>query len=362
MTPPRWEHPCARWCRRMAPRGPWPPRRGPRAFLWRAGFVAAPLFVLAVVGAGWLFGLALRETGIGGAAGSSWWPFAIGWRALVAVVAFTLVMRRVGRPLDDVVSAAERVADGDYSVRTREHGPRWLRVLARAFNGMTARLEEQRRQRRALMADVAHELRTPLAVMQGRLEGIVDGVYPLERGQVALLLDETRQLGRLVEDLRTLAHSEGGTLTLQKERTDLAILLEDAASAFRQEFERRDVRVDVVVADDLPLASVDPVRVREVVTNLLANALRYAPHGSAVEVHAQVEGTGVSIAVSDRGPGMTAAETARVFDRFYKDRKSAGSGLGLAIAKGLVEAHGGTIAVESTPGRGTTFRFTLPLG
>ena len=137
--------------------------------------------------------------------------------AFVALL-FLFIMRRVGRPLGDVVDAADRVAEGDFAVRVHEHGPPWVRSMARAFNGMTSRLERQNRLRREMMADIAHELRTPLTVMQGRLEGILDGVYPRDDRQVAQVLDDTRHLARLVEDLGTLAHTEGGTLTLQKVR------------------------------------------------------------------------------------------------------------------------------------------------
>jgi two-component system OmpR family sensor kinase/two-component system sensor histidine kinase BaeS len=282
-------------------------------------------------------------------------------RVFLGVAVFLFVMRRVGRPLGDVVGAADRVAEGDFSARVREHGPPWMRSIGRAFNSMTARLEQQQRQRRDLMADVAHELRTPLTVMQGRLEGMLDDVYPRDEAHVSLILDETRRLGRLVDDLRTLAYAEGGTLALQREPTDLALLLEDAAASFRPEAERRPVTLSVHVADGLPLLDVDPVRIREVVANLVSNAMRYVADAGAITIAARVTTAAeVVVEVSDNGSGIAAADLPHVFDRFYKGRGSSGSGLGLAIAHNLVTAHGGTIAARSTPGSNTTFAFTLP--
>lgn len=348
----------------------WPPRgrfRGPRdgrhPFAWRAGLFVAPLLILAVIGATRLFGWMVDQTGLVAAPPpEAWWPFALAARVFVVLVVLVFVMRRVGRPLSDVVGAADRVSEGDFTVRVREHGTPWVRSIGRAFNSMTSRLERQQQQRRDLMADLAHELRTPLTVMQGRLEGMLDGIYPQDASQVAQILDDTRHLARLVEDLRRLAYAEEGTLALQREPTDLAVLLEDAANSFRPEAERRRVIVSVVVAESLPVLDIDPVRICEVVSNLLSNALRYAPDGGTVSVDAQVGAAGtVTVEVSDDGPGIAADDLPHVFDRFFKGRTSSGSGLGLAIASKLVAAHGGTIAARSTPGLRTTIGFTLPV-
>jgi signal transduction histidine kinase len=348
----------------------WPPTRGSRGlryggrpFAWRAGLLVGPLLVLAVIGATRLFGWVFDQTGlVTPAPFAAWWPFGFAARALIVFIVLAFVMRRVGRPLGDVVGAADRVAEGDFTVRVREHGTPWVRSIGRAFNSMTARLESQQRQRRDLMADLAHELRTPLTVMQGRLEGMLDGIYPRDEAQVAQILDDTRQLARLVEDLRRLAYAEEGTLALQRESTDLGLLLEDAAASFRADAERRRVTLSVQVAESLPVIEIDPVRIREVVSNLLSNALRYAPDGGSVSVEARSQAAGsVIVEVSDNGPGIAAQDLPHVFDRFFKVRTSSGSGLGLAIASKLVAAHGGTIAAQSTPGHKTTIGFTLPV-
>jgi signal transduction histidine kinase len=343
----------------------WPPagrsRRRHGRFLWRAGLLVAPLLILIFVGATRLLGWMLEQAGLSAEPFSAPRPLALAVRLFLGLVVFVFVMRRVGRPLGDVVGAADRVAEGDFSARVREHGPPWVRSIGRAFNSMTARLEQQQRQRRDLMADVAHELRTPLTVMQGRLEGMLDDVYPRDEAHVAQILDETRRLGRLVDDLRTLAYAEGGTLALQREPTDLALLLEDAAASFRPEAERRRVTLSVQGADDLPMLDVDPLRIREVVSNLISNAMRYVADAGAIAVAARLTTAAeVVVEVSDNGSGIAAADLPHVFDRFYKGQTTSGSGLGLAIAHNLVTAHGGTITARSDPGRNTTFAFTLP--
>jgi len=361
----------------MAPRGPmpawwpqgesWPPKTGPaprhyelHRFPIRVAILFAIVLHLIAVGLVALIRLVTWPLGIGPILGGSW-PLS----ASVAIVAiawlFVVAMRRVGTPLSDIVMAADRVAAGDLSVRLDEQGLPWLGSVARAFNSMTLRLERQQRDRRALMADIAHELRTPLSVIQGRVEGMLDGVYPRDEPQIRQVLEETRMLARLVEDLRTSASLDAGTLALQKETTDLDVLIEDTADAFTPEAERRHVRLDVHTGD-LPLLTVDPFRIREVLSNLLSNALRYSPDGGVVRIEAQEQASAIVVRIIDQGPGISSQDLPRVFDRFYKETTSKGSGLGLAIAKSLVEAHGGTIAAESSAGGGTTIVCTLPKG
>ena len=217
---------------------------------------------------------------------------------------------------------------------------------------MTRFFREQDRLRRQLMADVAHELRTPLAILQGRIEGLIDGVYPRDDAHIAELLTETQHLARLVEDVRTLANAEAGALDLQKERVDLGELIRETASSMA-------APIAVDVPDDLPPIDADPVRVREVLFNLLSNALQHAPEGD-VSVRAEARPREVVIVVRDNGPGIPADELPQLFQRFRKGRHSRGSGLGLAISQRLVAAHGGTIRVASAEGAGTTFTVTLP--
>jgi signal transduction histidine kinase len=338
----------------------WHKRRRPFAF--RAGLLFAPLLILTVIGAARLLGWLLVELGMA----TPWflhaaWPLWLVARFAFIALLFFFIMRRVGSPLGDVVDAADRVADGDLAVRVREHGPPWIRSMGRAFNSMTSRLEQQHRLRREMMADIAHELRTPLALMQGRLEGILDGVYPRDERQVAQVLDDTKHLARLVEDLGTLAHTEGGTLKLEKTPTDIGVLLEDVALSLQPDADARNIRIQVIAPGALPLVDVDAVRIREVMINLMSNALRYSPPGGVVSVEAAADEQTLTLRVRDRGPGIATADLPHIFDRFHKGSSSTGSGLGLTIAQGLVVAHGGTIRAESSPGQGTMMVVRLPL-
>lgn len=284
--------------------------------------------------------------------------------ALVGITSAGRRFRSSAATLDDLLEATQRVEGGDYSARVDvpTRAPRPVRDLVGGFNAMAGRLETSEAQRRTLLADVSHELRTPLAVVQGNVEAILDGVHPADAEHLATILEETRVLGRLVDDVRTLALSDAGQLPLHPEPTDLDILVSEAASAFEATASAASVALTIEVPDDLPILDVDPVRIREVVANLVANALRHTPSGGTVTVTGAVTraGRAIEIVVRDTGSGIDPALLPHVFERFAKATDSRGSGLGLAIARGLVEAHGGTISAESSPGEGATFRFTLP--
>jgi signal transduction histidine kinase len=290
---------------------------------------------------------------------------------VVALIVAGRTFRRAGVSIDEMVDAARRVEDGDYTTRVAEpvarRGP--LRELARGFNSMAARLEVEAEGRRRLLADVSHELRTPLTVIQGNIEAILDGVHEADAAHLEAILDETHVLARLVDDLRTVALSESGNLPLHREPTDLSILATEAVASFQPAADAAGVRLAVVVDDAVPLLDVDPVRIREVLANLVANALRHTPSGGSIDVTASIDADQplVQLVVRDTGSGIDPELLPHVFDRFAKGAGSRGSGLGLAIARGLVEAHGGSIEVESVRGggttpSGTTFRFSIPVG
>jgi two-component system sensor histidine kinase BaeS len=291
---------------------------------------------------------------------------------IVGVVSFAGVggaFRRSGGTLDALVEATRTVEAGDYSVRVEEtrRTPRPVRELVRGFNTMAERLEIDERQRRSLLADVSHELRTPLAIVQGNIEAMLDGVHAADDAHLEAILDETRVLARLVEDLRTVALSEAGTLALHREATDLEVLAGDVAAAFEPVAAAADLRIEVEFEDDLPLLDLDPVRIREVLTNLVSNALRYGRPSGRIRLSGRRDPDGtVRIEVADSGTGIAPEALAHVFDRFSRSSDSRGSGLGLAIARSLVEAHGGTIEAVSGPdggidgGPGTTFTIRLP--
>ena len=283
---------------------------------------------------------------------------------LFVLYAFTFAarsFRRLAAPVGEVIEAVGRVADGDLSTRVDERGSREARALARAFNAMTSRLEASEEQRRKMLADVSHELRTPLSVVQGNLEALVDGVHPADETHLLAILDETKVLSRLVEDLRTLSLAESGALALHREPVDVGVLVRDTVDSFASQAEPAGLAIGAQVPSGLPHVDVDPVRAREILENLIANAIRYTPRGGRVNVEARAQDAFVAIDVRDTGAGIAPELVDRIFDRFYKSAESRGAGLGLAIAKQLVAAHGGEIRAASVPGQGTDITFTLPV-
>lgn len=326
-------------------------------FMWRVGaFLVAFLVLLSVLAAGviWLVGTLLGTPP----------TFLLGVLLIlaIAVLARRVVfgVRRSAGAAADLIEAAGRVEEGDYRARVTERGPGEVRALVRAFNAMSARLEATEEERRRLLADVSHELRTPLSVIRGNLEGMLDGLYPADPSHLEVILEETRLLERLVDDLRTVSLAESGALQLHREPTDVPALLRDVVAGHSAQADAGGVHVEERVSGDLPIVELDPTRIRQVVSNLLANALRYAPSGSRVTLSAMRDGEGVAVEVADAGPGIAPEALDRIFDRFYRSADSPGSGLGLPIARGLVIAHGGDISATSEHGRGTTIRFTLP--
>jgi signal transduction histidine kinase len=343
---------------------PWPPQRrwhrGRGRFVRRMVVLFVGLLFLSAIGAATLISKIAGGYGIGPTPGLIL-PVAALAVVFGLIVALVAAMRRFAFPLGDIVEAANRVADGDYSARVAQQGAPSLRVVGGAFNTMASRLETQAQQRRDLMADIAHELRTPLSVIQGRLEGLLDGVYQRDDQTIGQIIEETRLLARLVDDLRTLSNAESGTLHLQKEPTDLAVLIQDAVRALSVEGRDNGVSLGLDAPADLPLVTVDPLRIREVVTNLISNAMNHTPPGGTISIAATVLNSQIVVTVRDTGPGIAPDELPKIFDRFYKGRSSRGSGLGLTIARNLVAAHDGTIRAESPPGGGATVTVTLPI-
>ena len=282
---------------------------------------------------------------------------------LVVLLGLGTSLRRSGRTLDSLVDAVGRVEGGDYRVRvpTSERGLRAVRQLVRGFNTMVERLERDEDQRRTLLNDVSHELRTPLTVIAGNLEAMIDGVHPADEAHLGAILEETRVMERLIDDLRTVALSEAGTLQLHREPTDPDVLVEEVVRSFQGTAGKTGVTVTADVPSDLPILEIDPVRIREVLANLVANGVRHTPSGGTVTVRGEVTDDRLVLRVADTGPGIDPALLPYVFDRFVKGAGSSGSGLGLAIARHLVAAHGGELTVESTGSAGTTFRIRLPL-
>lgn len=294
--------------------------------------------------------LSLVLAGVGGAA--------------LATAMGVFIARRIAAPLRALREAAHAVAAGDTSRRVSVEADDEIGDLARSFNQMAATLADQERLRQQFIADVAHELRTPLAVLQAEIEALQDGVTRPTRERLASLHEETLVLGRLVEDLRTLSLADAGELRLTRTRQPAAALIERAALTMADQAARAGVTLNLSLSPGLPDVEADADRLTQVLMNLLSNAIRHTPAGGEVSVSAEVRDGAIRVAVRDTGPGIPASALPHVFDRFYRvdagrSRQTGGSGLGLAIARQLVRAHGGELWAE-TSARGATFIFTLP--
>ena len=275
--------------------------------------------------------------------------------------------RVLALPVSRLAGAAHAIGAGDLSARVPvERTSREIEELTQAFNRMAADLERAADLRTALMADVSHELRTPLTVLEGNLRAALDHVYALDDEQIANLYEQTRHLIRLVNDLRELALAEADQLPLDRHHIDLGLLAEETVAVFAPLADEKEVVLSAEVAAGVPPVLADRVRMRQVLHNLLGNALRHSRPGGQIQVSVVAEGGEVILAVTDDGDGIDAQHLAHVFDRFYRtdpsrSRETGGSGLGLAIARAVVEAHGGRIEAWSPgPGAGSRFAVRLP--
>lgn len=282
----------------------------------------------------------------------------------VAMVAGTVTARTITAPLQTFADAAARVGQGDLRLGVPETGGEELARVARAFNTMATSLRQAEETRRQLLADIAHELGTPLAVLQANLEGMLDGVVSATADKLASLHTQTQVLTRLVRDLRDLSLAQQGQLRLDRQPLDLGALVRDVAEMSRPVADEKRITVDVAAGDAVTV-SADRDRIAQVLHNLLSNALRYTEAGGAIRVRAARHGGDGEVEVTDTGPGIPADDLPKVFDRFHRvdrsrSRATGGAGLGLAIVRYLVEAHGGRVWVRSRLGGGTTFGFALP--
>lgn len=285
---------------------------------------------------------------------------------LIVITLFTLYTR-FGKPLGQIFNAIDAVAEGDLSTRVPENNSDMFSELFKRFNHMIVELERAEQQRRNLTADVAHELRTPLHIIQGNLEGILDGVYQPTPEHINNTLDETKLLSRLVNDLQTLSLAETGQLPLHPTRFLLADLIADLISSFSAQAESLGVRLQTKVANPHQELTADYDRLNQVLSNLISNSLRHTPTSGEILIETESipgEERSVRIKVKDSGEGIPSEDLPFIFDRFWRGDKSRSgrihSGLGLAITKQLVQAHGGEIQVVSELHKGTEFLITIP--
>ena len=286
--------------------------------------------------------------------------------ALFLVVVATLLVRRFVNPLADVIYAARAVASGKLNTRIPTKGPQDLRSLSESFNEMASSLERNDHERRDLLADIAHELRTPLSVIRGRLEGIVDGIYSADGGQVSLALEQTYLLERLVDDLRLLTLAETRQLHFEKKSVDLAQLSQHTIDIFSAEAQEKNISLVLEKGSGPYIVELDPQRMGQVIGNLIGNSLRYIPDGSKIRLTLEETSDEVSLFVNDNGPGVAENELPYLFDRFWRkdisrSRSSGGTGLGLAIAKQLIEAQGGTITARNLDEGGLQIQLTMKI-
>lgn len=362
------------WGRGGGPRPPWWPegetgewsggpnwRRHGRRIARRIGcFLGLALLVLlsAIFGVVWLLLSAF------GAVNSAPFDTAVAVTALVlggvAIAVAILVLRRLAAPVGALIEGAHRIEAGDLSARVPMRGPSDLRSLARAMNAMSSRLEAEETRRRSVLADIAHELRTPLSIIRGQAEAITDGIYPADAEHMAPIVSATESLEMLVNDLGTLTLAESGALRLNREPVDVAVLVNETLGAFGAEAMAAGVQLTEHLDIDLPALDADPGRIRGVLGNLVSNALAHSRTGGSIRVNGVAADGWVLLTVRDEGTGIPEELLPRVFDRFVKGPSSTGSGLGLAIVRDVVEAHGGSVTATSTPADGTAITLQLP--
>lgn len=279
-----------------------------------------------------------------------------------------LASRILAAPITKLSQAAKAIGSGDLSARVPvSHNSREIDDLAQTFNKMADDLQRSAELRNSLMADVSHELRTPLTVLEGNLRAALDHVYELDDEQIANLYEQTRHLISLVNELRELTLAEAEQLPLDKKPVDLVLLAEETAAVFEPLAEEKTVHLVVKTPKALPLVSADRLRLRQVLHNLFANALRHTPASGTITIEGAQVNNRIRLTVQDTGEGIPAEHITHIFDRFYRtdpsrSRETGGSGLGLAIVKAIIEAHGGAVAAASDGiGQGTTFAIYLPI-
>ncbi|MBU1671255.1 MAG: HAMP domain-containing protein [Actinobacteria bacterium] len=285
--------------------------------------------------------------------------------ALGLLMSFLLAMG-LSRPLSDLTVATEGIRGGDYSRRVKARGGAEIEELAGAINDLAESLQTNEMLRRNMVADIAHELRNPLASIRAQLEALEDGVIQPDRETITSLSEDVDILSRLVDDLRQLAQVESGQLELEVLPVEMGEAITGAVERFTRESQEAAVSITTHIEPGLPRVSADPVRLAQVLSNLVKNALTHTPAGGAITVSARRERGMARVEVTDTGAGIAPEELPYIFERFYRaeparERATGGAGIGLTVARSLVEALGGTITALSEPGRGTTITFTIPL-
>jgi signal transduction histidine kinase len=288
--------------------------------------------------------------------------------AIIALVLGVFLSRTLTRPIRELTRATQAVSDGDLSQQVPIRSNDELGELGKAFNKMSAELSRSVNARKQMTADIAHELRTPLSLILGHAEAVHDGVLPPTRENFEIIREEATRLEHLVNDLRILSLADAGELSISLQTVEPQRLLQDVASTYQYQAQRKNITLDLDIASALPSIEVDPGRMTQVLTNILDNALRHTPDGGRIILSARESITYVELAIQDSGPGLKKEDLDRIFDRFYRTDASrqrdeavpGGSGLGLAIAKSIVQAQGGQVSAQSEEGKGLKILIALP--
>ncbi|MFC1689197.1 ATP-binding protein [Pseudomonadota bacterium] len=285
--------------------------------------------------------------------------------ALVVATALALLLaRNLSRPVKALDNTVRRLSEGEYDARAELYSLDETGRLAEHINLLAASLEKNRTARRRWMADIAHELRTPVAILKGEIEALSDGVRAADDRMTASLQEEIEQLSVLIDDLQTLALSDAGALNIHKEKIRLDTLIQQCTEAYRDRMARR--RIDLHVSVQALEATIDPQRTRQLLANLLENSCRYVDEGGTVTLDLKETDDGCELLIEDSGPGLSKSQLSRLFERFYRaeesrTRSGGGAGLGLSICRNIVEAHGGRIFAEQAAAGGLRIRIELPV-
>lgn len=284
--------------------------------------------------------------------------------AALALALGIFLSRTITRPIRELTQATHAVSEGDLSQQVTVHSNDELGELAQAFNKMSAELSRSVNARKQMTADIAHELRTPLSLILGHAEAVHDGVLPPTKDNFEIIRDEATRLEHLVNDLRTLSLADAGELTINPQAVEPQKLIQEVASPYQFETQKKNISLELDVASPLPSIEVDPGRMTQVLTNILDNALRHTPEGGKIVLSAKQAQDRIEISVQDSGPGLPAEDLHRIFERFYRAdasrQRDGGSGLGLAIAKSIVQAHGGQVSAENDANTGLRIVIALP--
>jgi len=286
--------------------------------------------------------------------------------SVVALLLGIFLSRTLTRPIRELTEATHAVAGGNLGLQVSVRSKDEMGVLAVSFNKMSSDLARSSNARKQMTADIAHELRTPLSLILGHAEAVHDGVLPPTTENFEIIREEALRLEHLVDDLRTLSLADAGELSINVQEVSPQKLLNDLQGTYFHIANQKDVKIQLDVASEIPMLTIDPGRMTQVLTNILDNALQHTPEGGQINLSAREVEAGVELSIRDSGPGVKGEDANRIFERFYRTdaarhRDGGGSGLGLAIAKSIVQAHNGQIWAESAPGQGLTVTINLPL-